>query len=48
MYNVVEKIGSIRLTIYSTKDKTSAERIARQLQQLHKDRTIIVTKARKP
>lgn len=48
MYNVVEKIGSICLTIHSTKDKASAERIARQLQKLHKDRTIIVTKAKKP
>lgn len=48
MYNVVEKIGSIRLTIHSTKDKESAERIAKQLQALYKNRVIVVTKAKKP
>lgn len=48
MYNVVEKIGSVRLTIHSTSDKKSAERIAKQLQQIHKDRVIVVTKVRKP
>jgi hypothetical protein len=48
MYNVVEKIGSVYLTIYSVKDKKAAERIAEQLQKLHKDRVIIVKKAKKP
>lgn len=48
IYNVIEKIGSVRLTIHSTNDKQSAERIAKQLQKLHPDRTIAVSKARKP
>lgn len=48
MYNVIEKIGTARLTIYSTKNKKSAEWIARQLKQIHKDRIIEVSKAKKP
>ena len=48
MYNVIEKIGSVRLTIHTTKNKASAERIARQLQQIYKNRVIIVSEAKKP
>lgn len=48
MFNVVEKIGNCFLTIHSTKDKKSAERIAKHLQKVHKDRIIIVKEVKKP